>query len=97
MRPWEPMGICTADWLRIKPSRVLVDSIIPTQSQLSLPALVQREPSYCGDEYPHCVLWDGGLYLNDGHHRWIRAVIERDVTMLVRVAVHLTHFGKVAA
>ena len=82
----------TSDWLKISPSRVLIDPIIPTQKHVVIDALVERRSSYCGDEFPHCVLWDGRLYLNDGHHRWVRDKLERRVTTEVRVAVPFAHF-----
>ena len=82
----------TAKWRQIKPSRVLVDSIIPTQEHLCFDALAAPPGSHCGDAFPHCVLWGGKLYLNDGHHRLIRAKLDRAVTMDVRVAVPFAHF-----
>ena len=91
-RPWEPMGLTTAAWLTIPPSRVLTGSLLPTQAHLSFDALAGAPSSLCGDPIPHAVLWDGELRLLDGHHRLIRARVDEAATILVRVAVPFVHF-----
>lgn len=89
------MGMCTADWQKIKPSRVLVASLVPSQEHLSFAALAGAPSSHCGDPVPHAVLWDGRLFVVDGHHRVIRATLAREATLDVRVAVPFAHFTPV--
>ena len=91
-RPWEPMGMTTEKWREIKPSRVLVDSLRPSQAHLLFAAIMGEPSSHCGDAIPHAVLWAGELRISDGHHRIARAKLRGEQTIDVRVAVPFVHF-----
>ena len=82
----------TAKWMEIRPSRVLIDSLRPSQAQLLYAAIMEAPPSHSGDEIPHAVLWAGELRISDGHHRIARAKLRGDATIDVRVAVPFIHF-----
>ena len=85
----------TSDWLRITPSRVLTDSLLPTHT--TIPHLLDApDTSVSGDPIPHAVLWAGQLCISDGHHRIARARERGQATILVRVAVPYHHFRSAA-
>jgi hypothetical protein len=90
-RPYEPTGMTTARWREITPSRVLIASLVRAQP-LDAALLDGPDTSYCGDPFPHAVLWNGELWLSDGNHRVARAERRGAVTAMVRVAMPLIHF-----
>jgi hypothetical protein len=38
-----------------------------------------------GDPHPHVINWAGHLYLEDGHHRVLRAALNGEATITARV------------
>lgn len=57
-----------------------------TQRHLSVEALFSPWTlSYSGDDFPHVVKHGADLYLEDGHHRVVRAALRGDEKILARV------------
>lgn len=81
-------GLTTAKWLEIEPSYVYLPLTLPTQG--TNPCWVarkrlDRESSHIGDPYPHVVVVDGLMLVEDGHHRRQAALDDGELWMLMRV------------
>jgi hypothetical protein len=86
-RDWPQAGMTTARWLRLPPRPVLIGDLYATQDGVHLAPLLDDQPSlsHCGDPVPHVRLWNGRLYLEDGHHRAVRAAINGQQAITARV------------
>lgn len=85
-RPWPATGLTTAGWLRIRPQEIEIGLLWASQPGILLEPLLTRSPSsVSGDPIPHVVAWRGKLYCEDGHHRLVRAAINGQQRVLVRV------------
>jgi hypothetical protein len=74
--PWGDTGMTTAKWLDIPTQRVRIADLIATQPGVLLHALTStHEPPIGGDPAPHVIAWHGHMYLEDGHHRTVRAAL----------------------
>ena len=89
--PWPDMGMTTDRWMaEVKPTIVAIADLIATQPSVVLSALhvdytrPGGEP-WAKDALPHVVQWRGSLYLEDGHHRAVRALLRGETTMEARV------------
>jgi hypothetical protein len=76
----------SALWLSVPVRLVYIDELVATQPHLHIAALTEdpRVP-VGGDEYPHVVQWRGELYLEDGHHRAVRAMMRGERAIEVRL------------
>jgi hypothetical protein len=87
-RAWPPAGMTTDRWLRLPPRQVALSDLYATQDGVYLAPLIDPGPSsHCGDPLPHVRLWNGRLYLSDGHHRAVRAALNGQQTLEARVLV----------
>jgi hypothetical protein len=71
-RPWGDLEI---NWRDIAPEAVRISSLTATQSGVYFEPLMpgfERK----GDEYPRVIVYDGVSYLEDGHHRVVRKMLE---------------------
>jgi hypothetical protein len=75
-RPWQQHTTMTTQlWLR-RPVRLFpLSDLWVTQDTLSLLSLIGPDTSACGDPYPHVIEWRREFYLEDGHHRALRAAV----------------------
>lgn len=86
--PWGETGMSTARWASVPVWRVTIASLVATQPQLLIRALRPDAPApYAGDPYPHVICWGGVMYLEDGHHRVVRAALAGARTIAARVLV----------
>jgi hypothetical protein len=84
--PWGSTGLSTRSWLLIPVRDVLIGDLVATQDGIYLEPLIrERDSSWCGDPWPHVVAWRGHLYLEDGHHRVIRAALAGRIRVEARV------------
>jgi Arc/MetJ family transcription regulator len=58
---------------------------VTTKKELALDALLADDSTFYGDLFPHAVLWQGELYLEDGLHRALRAALQQRNVIHVRV------------
>jgi hypothetical protein len=72
--PWGETGMTSGKWLDIPTTLVPIRELIATQPGVLLHALSDEAPTPVGgDRFPHVIRWQGSLYLEDGHHRVVRA------------------------
>ncbi len=87
-RPYPAHGLETArDWADVPPRMVRLDELITTKRNLDLAALVSEDSTFYGDLFAHVVQWEGGLYLEDGLHRALRAALQQRPALHARVLV----------
>jgi len=72
--PWGESGQSSATWLNVPVVELPISELVATQPGVLLHALAENSPTPVGgDQYPHVILWMGTYYLEDGHHRTVRA------------------------
>ena len=84
--PWPAPGMTSRKWLDVPIREVRIADLIAMQDGIYLqPLMTDDVTPYGGDPYPHVVKWRGQLYLEDGHHRVVRALIKGSVNIQARV------------
>lgn len=75
--PWGETGMTSAKWLDVPTELVTIRDLVATQPGILLHALSEdyEAPPIGGDPLPHVVAWRGRSYLEDGHHRVVRAAL----------------------
>lgn len=72
--PWGTSGQTSATWLNVPVEVIQISDLVATQPGVLLRALRDDAPEPVGkDPFPHVILYDGIHYLEDGHHRVVRA------------------------
>lgn len=77
------VGMTTARWMTVPIVEVPVADLVPVQDHLTLSALLHGGDSR--DPFPHVVSHGGRMYLEDGHHRYARAVLRAVPTLFARL------------
>lgn len=84
--PWGPTGMTSARWLTVLPYELPIEALTATQPGVLFHALTDSAPAPVGgDELPHVIAWRRELYLEDGHHRVMRAALRGERTVTARV------------
>ncbi len=87
-RPYPDHGLTTPrQWATIAPRQVRLVELITTKRTLDLDALLAEDSTFYGDLFAHVVQWHGGLYLEDGLHRAVRAALQQRAILHARVLV----------
>lgn len=87
-RPYEPLGMTSADWRAISLADVPLCRINYSQSHLyaeGIMKVMRGEVSYSGDIYPHLVEYQGKIWIVDGHHRVTVALVRGENTIKARL------------
>jgi Arc/MetJ family transcription regulator len=84
-RPYPEHGLTMKQWAEIPPRPVRLDQLITTKRELALDRLLAEDSTFYGDLFPHVVHWEGGLYLEDGLHRALRAALQQRNSIHARV------------
>ena len=84
-RPYPDHGLTMKQWAEIPPRPVRLDQLITTKRELALDRLLAEDSTFYGDLFPHVVQWEGGLYLEDGLHRALRAALQQRTSIHARV------------
>lgn len=83
--PWGPTGMTSKKWLSIPARPVRIKRLILTQDGVYFHSLIEPQTPVGGDEYPHVIQWNQRLYLEDGHHRVVRAAMQGYRLVMARV------------
>lgn len=86
-RPYPDHGLTLKQWSEIPPRPLRLDQLITTKRELALDKLLAEDSTFYGDLFPHVVQWSGGLYLEDGLHRALRAALQQRNQIHARVLV----------
>ncbi len=89
-RPYEPLNMTTAKWHEIEPQPVKLAGLQFSQEHLTIEgmlAVARGETSFCGDQYPHLVRFGGQVWVVDGHHRIVTALVRGQVFIEARLLV----------
>jgi Arc/MetJ family transcription regulator len=86
-RPYPEHGLTMKQWADIPPRPVRLDQLITTKRELALDRLLAEDSTFYGDLFPHVVEWEGGLYLEDGLHRALRAALQQRTSIHARVLI----------
>lgn len=84
-RPWPKTGMTSEKWLEVPTRAVQIRSLFATQDGVYLKPLVEPEAPVGGDDYPHVIIWKQRYYLEDGHHRVVRAAMNGYQLVFARV------------
>lgn len=82
-RPYEPLGMTTELWANILPSVVevhllaTIGRLVMSQPHVSIVSLLSDDPPLF-DTFPHLVNYRQMVYVVDGHHRVVRALLARE-------------------
>jgi hypothetical protein len=84
-RAWPSTGMTSAKWLEVYPRLVNIGNLTMTQDGIYFKALLEKNTPVGGDPYPHVVCWNGTSFLEDGHTRVVRALINGLTMIKARV------------
>lgn len=85
-RPFEPTGMTTAAWMALPVTEIVLRTLTFCQASVSVVGLLAPQPSpWCADPFIHVVAYAGQSYLDDGHHRVVRALLQGQATLPGRI------------
>jgi Arc/MetJ family transcription regulator len=84
-RPYPDHGLTSRDWANVAPRPVRLVDLVTTKRELALDRVLEEDSTFYGDLFPHAVLWQRELYLEDGLHRALRAALQQRTSIHVRV------------
>lgn len=84
-RPYPEHGLTPRDWAAVPPRQVRLADLVTTKRALDLETLLASDATIFGDLFPHVILWNGELYLEDGLHRAVRAALQQRQVIHARV------------
>lgn len=83
--PWGETDMTSQKWLDVPTALFPISQLIATQPGVLLHALADNVPMPVGgDIYPHVIHWNNEFYLEDGHHRVVRARLQGEQFVLAR-------------
>ena len=83
--PWGNTGMNTSKWFDQPVQTFSISDLIATQPGVLLHALATEYQTRSRDQYPHVIQWQGNTYLEDGHHRVVRAALNGQQTVDARI------------
>ena len=82
--PWPPTGMNTEKWRTLPLNQFPISELIAMQDGVYFHALAE-DYVHMHDDWPHVVLWNGEAYLEDGHHRVVKALLRGEEFIVARV------------
>lgn len=82
--PWPATGMTSARWLTVPTRCVPIADLVATQPGIYFHGLDASE-HVGGDEFPHVIEYRRTLYLEDGHHRAVKAALAGERVVTARV------------
>jgi len=95
--PWGPTGMSTAKWMHVPTQTLPIAQLHATQPGVLFHALTGDRAPVGGDPLPHVIAWRGAYYLEDGHHRVMRAALAGHAEIEARVLQVPTQISDVVA
>jgi hypothetical protein len=93
-RPYPATGLNSRLWQEQPKEYVWFNDMTTTQNGVYLDALLFGSCSHSGDELPHAVYYEDRYYLEDGHTRVARAILDGELGMWCRIyEVPAPHLG----
>lgn len=83
--PWGSSGLSSATWRDVPAEPVTIADLVATQPGVLFEALAADATPVGGDPLPHVIEWRGQRYLEDGHHRVVRAALGGATVVSARV------------
>lgn len=83
--PWGSSGLSSATWRDVPAVDVKIADLVATQPGVLFEALAADAAPVGGDPLPHVIEWRGERYLEDGHHRVVRAALRGAESVLARL------------
>lgn len=74
----------SALWLSVPVTSIRICELTATQPGIYFSPLIRPTDPVGADPYPHVICWRGAHYLEDGHHRTVRAVLNGQEFIEVR-------------
>jgi hypothetical protein len=74
-RPYDQDDLVDTDWSAVAAEFVEFRNLWLTQTRLSVAAMLGQS-SYSTDAFPRAVHFAGQMFLEDGHHRIVRAALQ---------------------
>ncbi|MEO6822245.1 MAG: type II toxin-antitoxin system VapB family antitoxin [Candidatus Nanopelagicales bacterium] len=84
-RPYPEELSRRALWAEVPPRVVRLADLVTVKRTLDLETLLDEQSTFFGDLFPHVVLWQDDLYLEDGLHRALRTALYGRPTLHARV------------
>lgn len=86
-RPYPVSGLTTSRWkTEVGLKEIDFDKIILTQDGVNIFRLFNEiKLDETADDYPHIIVFEDVLYLEDGHHRVCRAALKGNTSLVMRV------------
>lgn len=75
IKPYPATMMTSKDWAAIPLEVVELDCLIATQEYLSISVLFDLDHRRGLDRFPWLVEWEEELYIENGHHRIVRALL----------------------
>lgn len=86
--PWGSSGLTSATWLDVPLAEVDISELVATQMAFFFHAITDSDFLHLGiDPHPHVIHWDGVFYVEDGHHRVLKAMLADKTHMHVRLLI----------
>ncbi len=85
VRPWKETGLTTELWMsEVATKFVRMKDLWLLQDGVFIRGLF-GEDSFSIDPFPHVVICNGEMYLEDGHHRVVKLALAGDLYLEARV------------
>jgi hypothetical protein len=86
-RPFPRTGLSSETWRDVPVRFVDIRDLVLTQDGVKFESVLNPGEPVGGDRYAHVIFWNRTYYLEDGHHRVMRAALEGIWRIQARVLI----------